>query len=164
VSGGVGDSDDAVRRGTQKRPNKTIRSILQRYGPDSQSPGPFLWGRPVGRTLLEGEQAQICEARGRSVQRSAHPLELLAYPMVHLGSSHDWRAKFLRWYELMSSDVAAAKAFYANVVGWSTEDMSMPADLHHTAKSANASRRNDDAAQEASDAGMKSCLDKLHRR
>ena len=30
------------------------------------------------------------------------------------------------WYELMSSDVAAAKAFYANVVGWKTEDMPMP--------------------------------------
>jgi len=27
------------------------------------------------------------------------------------------------WYELMSSDVVAAKAFYSNVVGWKTEDM-----------------------------------------
>jgi uncharacterized protein len=25
------------------------------------------------------------------------------------------------WYELMTSDVAAAKTFYANVVGWSAE-------------------------------------------
>lgn len=30
------------------------------------------------------------------------------------------------WYELMSSDVAAAKAFYATVVGWKTQDMPMP--------------------------------------
>src|SRR5216684_5280180 len=30
------------------------------------------------------------------------------------------------WYELMSSDVAAAKAFYAKVVGWNTQDMPMP--------------------------------------
>jgi len=30
------------------------------------------------------------------------------------------------WYELMTSDVAAAKAFYAKVVGWSTQDMPMP--------------------------------------
>src|SRR5216684_1342439 len=30
------------------------------------------------------------------------------------------------WYELMSTDVAAAKPFYANVVGWKTEDMPMP--------------------------------------
>jgi predicted enzyme related to lactoylglutathione lyase len=30
------------------------------------------------------------------------------------------------WYELMSSDVAAAKAFYTKVIGWKTEDMSMP--------------------------------------
>jgi len=30
------------------------------------------------------------------------------------------------WYELMSSDVAAAKAFYVKVVGWSTQDEPMP--------------------------------------
>ena len=28
------------------------------------------------------------------------------------------------WYELMTTDVAAAKAFYAKVVGWGTEDAS----------------------------------------
>lgn len=27
------------------------------------------------------------------------------------------------WYELMTSDVAAAKAFYAKIVGWNTQDM-----------------------------------------
>jgi uncharacterized protein len=30
------------------------------------------------------------------------------------------------WYELMTTDMAAAKAFYAKVVGWGTEDASMP--------------------------------------
>jgi predicted enzyme related to lactoylglutathione lyase len=30
------------------------------------------------------------------------------------------------WYELMSTDVAAAKAFYGKVVGWATQDMPMP--------------------------------------
>ncbi len=30
------------------------------------------------------------------------------------------------WYECMSSDVAASKAFYGKVVGWSTEDMPTP--------------------------------------
>jgi len=30
------------------------------------------------------------------------------------------------WYELMSSDVAAAKTFYTKVVGWKMEDMPMP--------------------------------------
>ena len=30
------------------------------------------------------------------------------------------------WYELMTSDVDAAKVFYADVVGWSTKDVSMP--------------------------------------
>jgi uncharacterized protein len=30
------------------------------------------------------------------------------------------------WYELMTTDVEAAKAFYAEVVGWGTQDASMP--------------------------------------
>jgi predicted enzyme related to lactoylglutathione lyase len=30
------------------------------------------------------------------------------------------------WYELMTSDVAAASAFYAGVVGWRAEDSGMP--------------------------------------
>jgi uncharacterized protein len=30
------------------------------------------------------------------------------------------------WYELMSTDMHAAAAFYTNVVGWSTRDASMP--------------------------------------
>jgi predicted enzyme related to lactoylglutathione lyase len=30
------------------------------------------------------------------------------------------------WYELMSTDVAAAKSFYGKVVGWDTEDVPMP--------------------------------------
>jgi predicted enzyme related to lactoylglutathione lyase len=30
------------------------------------------------------------------------------------------------WYELMTTDMKAAKAFYANVIGWDTRDVSMP--------------------------------------
>jgi uncharacterized protein len=30
------------------------------------------------------------------------------------------------WYELLTNDVDAAKAFYTKVVGWGTEDVSMP--------------------------------------
>jgi uncharacterized protein len=30
------------------------------------------------------------------------------------------------WYELLTNDVEAAKAFYTNVVGWGVEDVSMP--------------------------------------
>src|SRR5271170_1552207 len=37
----------------------------------------------------------------------------------------DFHGKFL-WYELMTTDVTAAKAFYSTVVGWTTKDMSMP--------------------------------------
>src|SRR3954454_21465232 len=29
------------------------------------------------------------------------------------------------WYELMTTDMEAAKAFYADVVGWGTQDASM---------------------------------------
>lgn len=37
----------------------------------------------------------------------------------------DFHGKFL-WYEIMTTDVAAAKSFYSAVVGWTTTDMSMP--------------------------------------
>src|SRR5262245_19845148 len=30
------------------------------------------------------------------------------------------------WYELMTTDTAAAKAFYGSVVGWGMQDMPMP--------------------------------------
>jgi predicted enzyme related to lactoylglutathione lyase len=39
-----------------------------------------------------------------------------------VGGSH---GRFL-WYELMTTDTEAAKAFYANVLGWGTRDASMP--------------------------------------
>lgn len=37
----------------------------------------------------------------------------------------DSQGRFV-WYELMTTDAAAAKAFYGKVVGWSTQDMPMP--------------------------------------
>src|ERR1700694_3488776 len=37
----------------------------------------------------------------------------------------DTPARFA-WYELMTTDIAAAKAFYAEVVGWGTQDASTP--------------------------------------
>jgi predicted enzyme related to lactoylglutathione lyase len=37
----------------------------------------------------------------------------------------DSHGRFL-WYELMTTDMEAAKAFYTNVVGWGTQDVSMP--------------------------------------
>jgi predicted enzyme related to lactoylglutathione lyase len=37
----------------------------------------------------------------------------------------DTPARFA-WYELMTTDMAAAKAFYAEVVGWGTQDASTP--------------------------------------
>jgi predicted enzyme related to lactoylglutathione lyase len=39
------------------------------------------------------------------------------------------------WYELMTTDVAAAKAFYAKVLGWDAQDASTP-DLAYTVLSA----------------------------
>jgi len=35
------------------------------------------------------------------------------------------------WYELMTTDMAAAATFYANVVGWGAQDASPP-DLAYT--------------------------------
>jgi uncharacterized protein len=35
------------------------------------------------------------------------------------------------WYELMSTDVAASKAFYGKVIGWNMQDMPMP-DMTYT--------------------------------
>jgi predicted enzyme related to lactoylglutathione lyase len=35
------------------------------------------------------------------------------------------------WYELMSTDVAAAKKFYGNLIGWKMQDMPMP-DMTYT--------------------------------
>ena len=35
------------------------------------------------------------------------------------------------WYELITTDVAAARAFYAKVVGWGAQDASTP-DLAYT--------------------------------
>ena len=30
------------------------------------------------------------------------------------------------WYELITTDVAGAKAFYTNVIGWGAQDASVP--------------------------------------
>jgi uncharacterized protein len=62
------------------------------------------------------------------------------------------------WYELMSSDVAAAKAFYSRVVGWTTEDMPMPG-MTYTLLRASETQVGGLMAlpKEARDAGMKPC-------
>jgi uncharacterized protein len=41
---------------------------------------------------------------------------------MHMDGAH---GRFV-WYELMTTDVGAAKAFYADVFGWGTRDSSMP--------------------------------------
>jgi len=38
------------------------------------------------------------------------------------------------WYELMTTDVDAAKAFYAKLFGWSVEDMAMPGTAYTVVK------------------------------
>jgi predicted enzyme related to lactoylglutathione lyase len=62
------------------------------------------------------------------------------------------------WYELMSSDAAAAKAFYANVVGWNTQDMPMPG-MTYTLLRAGDTQVGGLMAlpKEARDSGMKPC-------
>jgi predicted enzyme related to lactoylglutathione lyase len=41
------------------------------------------------------------------------------------------------WYELMTPDVAAAKRFYGEVVGWTAQDMPMSPDMTYTVLNAN---------------------------
>jgi predicted enzyme related to lactoylglutathione lyase len=62
------------------------------------------------------------------------------------------------WYELMSSDVAAAKAFYVKVVGWNTQDVPMPG-MTYTLLSIGNTQIGGLMAlpKEASTAGMKPC-------
>jgi predicted enzyme related to lactoylglutathione lyase len=44
---------------------------------------------------------------------------------------------FFVWYELMTTDVAAAKRFYGSVIGWSMDDMPMPGMTYTVAKTGN---------------------------
>jgi len=62
------------------------------------------------------------------------------------------------WYELMTSDVAAAKAFYSEVVGWITQDMPMPG-MTYTLLSAGSTQVGGlmMLPKDAADAGMKPC-------
>jgi uncharacterized protein len=88
-----------------------------------------------------------------------NPLELLAYTHGPLGEKvmTGAQSSFV-WYELMSSDVAAAKAFYANVVGWRTEDMPMPGMTYTILRIGDTQVGGMmTLPKEASDAGMKSC-------
>jgi predicted enzyme related to lactoylglutathione lyase len=69
----------------------------------------------------------------------------------------DWTG-FYVWYELMTSDVAAAKTFYGRVLGWTAEDVPMPGMTYTLVKA------NDMQVaglmmvpKEARDAGMKPC-------
>ena len=62
------------------------------------------------------------------------------------------------WYELMTTDVAAAKRFYGNVVGWTTEDAAMPGMTYTLVKAADAQVAGlMPLPKEAAAAGMKPC-------
>jgi predicted enzyme related to lactoylglutathione lyase len=62
------------------------------------------------------------------------------------------------WYELMSTDIGAAKVFYRNVVGWNTQDMPMP-DMTYTVLEAQSTGIGGmmPMPKEACDAGMNPC-------
>lgn len=65
---------------------------------------------------------------------------------------------FFVWYELMTTDVAAAKRFYGSVVGWKTEDMPMPGMTYTLAKAGDTQVAGlMSLPKDASDAGMKPC-------
>src|SRR5258708_34212940 len=80
-------------------------------------------------------------------------------PMVHWGEKvmTGAQSSFV-WYELMSSDVTAAKTFYANVVGWSMQDMAMPGMTYTILRIGDTQiGALMTLPKEASDAGMKPC-------
>lgn len=62
------------------------------------------------------------------------------------------------WYELMSTDVAAAKLFYGKVIGWTTQDAPMPG-MTYTLFHAGSVQVGGmmPLPKEACDAGMKPC-------
>ena len=65
---------------------------------------------------------------------------------------------FFVWYELMTSDVAAAKGFYGRVLGWRAEDVPMPG-MTYTLVKVNDTQVGGlmPVPKEARDAGMKPC-------
>ena len=69
----------------------------------------------------------------------------------------DWTGFFV-WYELMSTDVSAAKSFYGKVLGWTTEDVPMPGMTYTLAKAKDLQVAGLMALpKEACDAGMRPC-------
>lgn len=52
-----------------------------------------------------------------------------------MSERHEWAGRFV-WYDLMSTDVAASKAFYAELFGWSFDDMKMGEHTYTMAKNA----------------------------
>src|SRR5215472_2760722 len=69
----------------------------------------------------------VCLDQGRSVSLSLPPH---CWPANGATDMVDYHGHFV-WYELMTTDVAAAKAFYTRVVGWGMKDASTP-DLAYT--------------------------------
>jgi predicted enzyme related to lactoylglutathione lyase len=62
------------------------------------------------------------------------------------------------WYELITADMAAARAFYASVIGWQMRDASMPGMAYTLCSTARGSVCGFvDVAAEASPAGEKPC-------
>lgn len=51
-----------------------------------------------------------------------------------MSDQHDWAGRFV-WYDLMCTDVDAAKAFYGEVLGWQFQPMPMGGVTYHVIKS-----------------------------
>ena len=60
------------------------------------------------------------------------------------------------WNELMTSDVSAAKTFYADLLGWSMEDMTMENDMIYTVVKADGREVGGIMAISSEEAGMPS--------
>ena len=68
------------------------------------------------------------------------------------------------WYELMTTDMEAAKAFYANVVGWGARDASMPGMAYSPVYRWRCPRRRaDELAGGREENGREAALDRICR-
>jgi predicted enzyme related to lactoylglutathione lyase len=101
-----------------------IISMIQRV-PDHRN------ARQV-RSELKAISTPVCKGRVRRCimnrKKSAKWVQCCAATVCRLEGETDMvedQGRFV-WYELMTTDMAAAKAFYANVVGWGAQDASTP--------------------------------------
>src|SRR5215813_6329310 len=84
--------------------------------------------RPGRRVFSQGAVDGFDLYEEHSVAHASHPISAF---LGRFSAGSNERSQMVNshgqfvWYELMTTDVAAAKAFYAEVVGWRARDVSL---------------------------------------